>query len=210
LYLRNDKLASTMPHHGAGFTKAESRSSAAQHDIHLNYETALIECAAGSQSAVGKIYAREKDYLRAVAHRIVRDRSRAEDVIHDAFAQVLRYAKNFDPARGSARGWIYAIVRNTALKMQENTRRELALKDDTLDAIRVREQTAPDPASCIPDSMTLRAMLDQLEPKRRASLLLAIVDGRTHEEIAEYLQVPVGTVKAWIRRELVAMRRQLE
>src|SRR6267154_726304 len=207
-----------MPHQGAGFTKAEFHSRAAQGDTNLkreretavNYERALLECASGSRSAVGKIYAREKDQLRAVAHRIVRDKSRAEDVIHDAFAQILRYAKNFDPARGSARGWIYAIVRNTALKMQENARRELALKDDTLNAICGREQSIPNPASCIPDSMTLRTMLDQLEPKRRASLLLAIVDGRTHQEIAKYLRVPVGTVKAWIRRELVAMRRQLE
>ncbi len=94
--------------------------------------------------------------------------------------------------------------------MHENARRELALEDDTLNAICEREQTVPNPASCIPDSMTLRTMLDQLEPKRRASLLLAIIDGRTHEEIAKYLRVPVGTVKAWIRRELVAMRRQLE
>ena len=199
-----------MPHHGAGFTKAESHRGAAQHDTYLNYETALLECASGSQSAVGKIYVREKNQLRAVAHRIVHDRSCAEDVIHDAFAQILRDAKNFDPARGSARGWIYAIVRNTALKMQENARRELALEDDTLNAICAREQTVPDPASCIPDSMTLRTMLDQLEPKRRSILLLAIIDGRTHEEIAKYLRVPVGTVKAWIRRELVAMRRQLE
>jgi RNA polymerase sigma-70 factor (ECF subfamily) len=206
-----------MPHQGAGFTKAESRCGAAQDDTYLNcetalnYETALLECASGSQSAVGKIYAREKDQLRAMAHRIVHDRSRAEDVIHDAFVQILRYAKNFDPARGSARGWIYAIVRNTALKMmQGNARRELALEDDTLNAICEREQSVPNPASCIPDSMTLRTMLDELEPKRRASLLLAIIDGRTHEEIAEYLRVPVGTVKAWIRRELVAMRRQLE
>ena len=160
--------------------------------------------------AVGKIYVREKNQLRAVAHRIVHDRSCAEDVIHDAFAQILRDAKNFDPARGSARGWIYAIVRNTALKMHENARRELALEDVTLNAICEREQTVPNPASCIPESMTLRTMLDQLEPKRRASLLLAIIDGRTHEEIAKYLRVPVGTVKAWIRRELVAMRRQLE
>ena len=144
------------------------------------------------------------------AHRIVHDRSRAEDVIHDAFAQILRYAKNFDPARGSARGWIYAIVRNTALKMQENARRELALEEDALNAICERGQSVPNPASCIPDSMTLRTMLDELEPNRRASLLLAIIDGRTHEEIAEYLQAPVGTVKAWIRRELMAMRRQLE
>lgn len=199
-----------MPHHGAGFTKAESHRGAAQHDTYLNYETALLECGSGSPSAVGKIYVREKDRLRAVAHRIVHDRSCAEDVVHDAFAHILRDAKNFDPARGCARGWIYAIVRNTALKMQENARRELVLEDDTLNAICEREKTVANPASCIPDSMTLRTMLDQLEPKRRASLLLAIIDGRTHQEIAEYLGVPIGTVKAWIRRELVAMRRQLE
>jgi RNA polymerase sigma-70 factor (ECF subfamily) len=204
-----------MSHQNADFKKADSRSGAAQDDTYetaLNYETALLECASGSASAVGKIYAREKGQLSAVARRIVHDTSRAEDVIHDAFAQILRYAKNFDPARGSARGWIYAIVRNTALKVQvqENGRRELALEDDALNAICEREQSVPNPASCIPDSMTLRTMLDQLEPKRRASLLLAIIDGRTHEEIAEYLRVPVGTVKAWIRRELVAMRRQLE
>ena len=205
-----------MPHQAAGLREPKSYSGAARHQSSLNcetavnYEKALLECASGSQSAVGKIYAREKDQLRAVAHRIVHDRSRAEDVIHDAFAQILRDAKDFDPARGSARGWIYAIVRNTALKMQANARRELALKDDTLNAICEQKQTVPNPASCIPDSMTLRTMLDQLEPKRRASLLLAIIDGRTHEEIAEYLRVPVGTVKAWIRRELVAMRRQLE
>ncbi|MCK1479418.1 sigma-70 family RNA polymerase sigma factor [Bradyrhizobium sp. 197] len=203
-----------MPHQCVHLTKAKIRPGAARHDSYcetaLNYETALLECASGSRSAVGKIYAREREQLRAMAHRIVHDRSRSEDVIHDAFAQILRYAKNFDPARGSARGWIYAIVRNTALKMRRSARRELALEDDALNAICARERPVPNPASCIPDSMTLRTILDQLEPQRRASLLLAIVDGRTHEEIAEYLRVPVGTVKAWIRRELVAMRRQLE
>lgn len=205
-----------MSRQAVNVTKTELYSGTTRDDTYLNsetalnYTTALLECASGSRSAIGKIYAQEKDQLRAMAHRIVHDRSRAEDVIHDAFAQILRYAKNFDPARGSARGWIYTIVRNAALKMQENARRELALKDDALDAIHAREQTVPNPASCIPDSMTLRTMLDQLEPKHRASLLLAIIDGRTHEEIAEYLRVPVGTVKAWIRRELMAMRRQLE
>src|SRR4030088_1730620 len=203
-----------MPHQGAGFTKAESHAGAAQDnpscETAFNYETALLECASGSQSAVGKIYAREKDQWRAVARRIVHDTSRAEDVVHDAFAQILRCAEGFDPARGSARGWIYAIVRNTALKMQKNARRELALEDDTLNAICERKQSLPNPPSCIPEGTTPRPMLVHLEPKRRASLLLAIIDGRTHEEIAEYLRVPVGTIKAWIRRELVAMRRQLE
>jgi RNA polymerase sigma-70 factor, ECF subfamily len=205
-----------MPHRGAGVTKAEFHPREAQGDANLsgatplNYETALLECGSGSKSAVGEIYEREKDQLRAVAHRIVHDRSRAEDVIHDAFAQILRYAKDFDPARGSARGWIYTIVRNMALKMQENAKREFAVEEGTMNAICEREQSFPNPASCILDSMALRTMLDQLEPNRRATVLLAIIDGRTHEEIAAYLRVPLGTVKAWIRRELMAMRRQLE
>ena len=56
-----------MPHQRAGLTKAKSNSGAARVDTYLdcgtalNYETALLECASGSQSAVGKIYAREKD-----------------------------------------------------------------------------------------------------------------------------------------------------
>src|SRR6476469_5517269 len=172
-----------MPHDGTDLLEVEASSSLVQEDTCPgsgpvpDYERALLECAAGSQSAVGEIYAREKEHLRAVAHRILRDRSGAEDVIHDAFAQILRFAKDFDPARGSARGWIYAIVRNTALTTQANARRELALEDDTLNAICEREQTLPDPASCIPDSMALRAILDQLEPNRRASVLLAISDG---------------------------------
>ena len=204
-----------VPRQAIDVTKTASNPRTARDDTYLNcepafnYETALLECASGSRSAVGKIYAREKGQLRNVARRIVHDTSRAEDVIHDAFVLILRYAKDFDPARGSARGWIYAIVRNTALKMQEKARRELALDDNALNAICERERSVPNPASSIPDRMVLRAMLDQLEPKRRASLLLAIIDGRTHEEIAEYLGVPVGTVKAWIRRELIAMRRQL-
>jgi RNA polymerase sigma-70 factor (ECF subfamily) len=94
--------------------------------------------------------------------------------------------------------------------MQASACRELALADETLNALCDREQNVPNPGSCIPDRIALRNMLNQLEPKRRASVLLAIIDGRTHEEIAEYLNVPVGTVKAWIRRELIAMRRQLD
>ena len=56
----------------------------------LEYETALLECAAGRNAAAAVIYRGEGSRLRAVAQRILRDRERAEDVIHDAFVQILR------------------------------------------------------------------------------------------------------------------------
>jgi len=173
----------------------------------LSYETALRECAAGHKSAVGRIYAREGVRLRAVARRIVRDDAHAEDVIHDAFAQILRDAHNFDPSRGSARAWIYTIVRNTALKSLQNSRREVAVGDETLQTMCDRQQQVT-PAR-LAESTLLRTCLEELEPRRRASLILAIIDGRTHAEIAEYLGVPIGTVKAWIRRELIVLRARL-
>jgi RNA polymerase sigma-70 factor, ECF subfamily len=181
----------------------------------LSYETALRECAEGSTSAVGRIYAKERDRLRKVAHRIVRNRDHAEDVVHDAFAQILRDAGNFDPARGSARAWIYTIVRNTALKRLQNSRRHLELEGselgpnaDQLQQAQLQQVSQPSPR--LAEGAFLRSCLEALEPRRRASLIMAIIDGRTHAEIAQYLGVPIGTVKAWIRRELIALRERLE
>jgi RNA polymerase sigma-70 factor (ECF subfamily) len=179
-------------------------------DAASNYEAALLQCAEGRTGAVAAIYARERRRLREVARRIVRDSDRAEDVIHDAFAQILRDAKNFDPARGSARAWIHAIVRNTALKSRQAAGREVAVDAGSLLAICDRQQTMTEPPPRLVESTDLHSCLEELEPRRRASLLLAFVDGRTHAEIAKVLGVPIGTVKAWIRRELIALRQRLK
>jgi RNA polymerase sigma-70 factor (ECF subfamily) len=175
----------------------------------LNYEMALRECAAGRRASLAKVYARERSRLCAVAHRIVRDRDHAEDVIHEAFAQILRDARDFDTARGSARAWIHAIVRNTALKARQSAAREVTLEEDKLVSICDRQQQRAQELPPVAESAELQLCLEQLEPRRRASLMLAIIDGHTHAEIARYLGVPIGTVKAWIRRELIALRAKL-
>ena len=190
--------------------EAASERAFDSRDHALNYEAALLACASGSQSAVGSIYVADGPRLRDVALRIVHDRDRAEDVIHDAFAQILRDAKSFDPARGSARGWIYAIVRNTALKSRHRAGREIAVDDEMLSSLSNQREDTAEPAPHLAEGPALRAQLEALEPRRRASLILAIVDGRTHAEIAAHLGVPIGTVKSWIRRELVVLRERLK
>jgi RNA polymerase sigma-70 factor (ECF subfamily) len=175
----------------------------------ISYESALRECAAGSVSGISGIYANEAAQMRAVAHRIVRDRDYADDVIHEAFAQILRDAKDFDPARGSARAWIYTIVRNTALKLRMRRSCEIAVGEEGLQSLQEESREITDSDSSVVESVDLRACLEQLDPRRRASLILAIIDGHSHADIADYLEVPVGTVKAWIRRELIALRKRL-
>jgi RNA polymerase sigma-70 factor (ECF subfamily) len=177
----------------------------------LDYEKILLECATGHAPAAGLIYQSEAPRLRAVAYRILRNRECADDALHDAFIQILRDARLFDPQRGSARGWIYAIVRNTALKALRRQGREVSVAaeslSDSAESESERFLEAPDRAT---DYADLLNCLEALEPRRRVSLILAFVDGRTHTEIANYLGVPLGTVKSWIRRELVALREQLK
>jgi RNA polymerase sigma-70 factor, ECF subfamily len=176
----------------------------------FNYEAALIECATGGRNAVAQMYASEGTRLRQFAQRFVRTRERAEDIVHEAFAQILRDAGNFDPARGSAGAWVYTIVRNTALKNLNVSMREIPTVDDALESMCDQHQMSAE-GGCQPaDAAALWSCLEALEPKRRAGLLLAIVDGRTHANIADVLGVPIGTIKSWIRRELIALKQRLE
>ncbi len=62
--------------------------------------------------------------MLGVAIRIVRRRELAEEAVHDAFVQIWRHAGRFDPALGSGRGWVFAIVRNRAINMLRDTSRE--------------------------------------------------------------------------------------
>ncbi|MET0982663.1 MAG: sigma-70 family RNA polymerase sigma factor, partial [Telluria sp.] len=146
-----------------------------------------------------------------VALRILRRRQVAEDVLHDAFLNIWTKARSFDPARGEGRGWIYSIVRNQALSVARSSRREVqadAEAIDTLDADAALAAGAglADAFERRQDLGRLHDCLTGLDPAKRNSILYAYVDGCSHAEIAARMQSPLGTIKAWIKRGLSALR----
>src|ERR1700693_5135720 len=84
----------------------------------------LAACGRGDRGALASIYQRAAAAILGVALRIVRRRELAEEVVHDAFVQIWRHAARYDPALGSGRGWVFAIVRNRALNALRDTNRE--------------------------------------------------------------------------------------
>jgi RNA polymerase sigma-70 factor, ECF subfamily len=174
----------------------------------FDHDAALLACARGERFALRVLYEHEGRWLLGVVRRIVRDAALAEDVLQDAFLQIWQRAETFDPALGSGRGWIYTVVRHQALRAVRGSASDPVLLDpETLTGVSDLQQAQSDEddeRGLDPDS--LERCLQRLDAPRRACVVHAFVDGYTHEQIAERLNTPLGTVKSWIRRSLLALK----
>ncbi len=173
--------------------------------VPFDYESAVEACARGESTALRALYEREAAWLLGVALRIVRNRDSARDVLQDAFVQIWQRAATYQRALGSARGWIYTVVRHLALDEVRRGGRETPA-GDALEALVDTTADRHAIASAQANSASLDECLQTLDERRRECIVYAFIEGYTHEEIATTLATPVGTVKSWIRRGLLALR----
>lgn len=171
----------------------------------FDYESTVEACARGDSQALKALYERESRWLLAVANRILRDRDQAHDVLQDAFLQIWQKAGSYQRALGSARGWVYTVVRHRALDEARRHGRETPAGDDLEALADAASLHATEPEQAH-DAQALDRCLQGLEENRRQCILYAFVEGYTHEQIAKALSTPVGTVKSWIRRGLLALK----
>lgn len=168
----------------------------------------LSRCASRDKSALQILFEQEGGRLIAIAARIVHRRDLAEEVVQDAFVQIWNKADQYDSTRGSARGWVHAIVRNRALNLIRDGKREENWDDNALATLSETQQMAQAESlvSALEHKSRLHECLSALDAKKRNSIVLAYVSGFTHGEIAGRMNIPLGTAKAWIRRGLTSLR----
>lgn len=143
--------------------------------------------------------------MLGVARRMLRRPDLAEDAVQETLVLVWRRAHQFDPARGSAKGWIYTILRNRCLTLLRREDREVATEPDAFD--RDADSTVLDQAfERLGTSSDLRRCLERLDTQTRRAILSSYVLGHSHGEIAGRMEAPLGSVKSWVRRGLDKLR----
>ena len=129
-------------------------------------------------------------------------------MVHDAFMALWRAPEAFDPARGAFRTFFLSLVHHRAV---DTVRREERIRSRQERASNLEPVAVEDPAEGVADAADLadrrtevRAALDTLPPEQRQVLEMAYYGGKTQVQIAEEIEIPIGTVKT---RTLAAMRK---
>jgi RNA polymerase sigma factor (sigma-70 family) len=172
---------------------------------------AIRRVAGGDRAALRLVYDATAAKLFGVCLRILNDRSEAEDVLQEVYLNVWGKAASFDEARASPITWLVAIARNRAIdRARSGGVARLSAPIEAADAIPDPTPLAAETLEAAQENSRLYSCLDELELRQSTAIRAAFIDGLTYEELAERQNVPLGTMKSWIRRGLAKLRACLE
>jgi len=182
-------------------------------DDELPDEALLKAIAEGAIWAMELLYQRYVRTLYSLALHMVTDQHIAEDLVQEALVAVWRHATSYSPQSGSARSWLISILHHRTIDYLRSVRHRAVMKEGPLEAIDLDEKLAfPDVWDAVWQSVQsaqIRAALMEMSPKQRLVIELAYFQGWTHVEMAQTLQIPLGTVKARVRLGLIHLRQLL-
>jgi RNA polymerase sigma-70 factor (ECF subfamily) len=143
----------------------------------------------------------------AFAYRLLGERGIAEDVVQEAFLNIWRQGAAYDAGRGSVRTWILTIVHHRAIDQIRSTRTRYRADTEIKDAVPLpsAEDTWATVAQTLEAERVRRAMA-RLPPEQRRVVDLVYFGGLTHQQVAEQVGVPLGTVKGRLRLALEKLR----
>lgn len=171
------------------------------HDVHLIHRVAQAD-----HKAFLLLYDRYASRVFVLALRMLGNTMAAEDVAQEAFLKIWSRAATYNEERGSLIAWILTITRRTALdRIRAEARRSSAADPADPESLLLE---LPDPRTSSSESRwrSLRLMLVDLPAEQRQVIDLAFYSGLSHSQIAEHLDLPLGTVKTRLRLGMEKLR----
>ncbi|MGH2901666.1 MAG: RNA polymerase sigma factor, partial [Solirubrobacteraceae bacterium] len=162
------------------------------------------------REAFAALYDRYSSRSYGFARTLCPTSERADEAVQDAFLRLWRSRATYNPAYGSARTWIFALIRRSCIDSFRRHRRGDALRASDAHLRDVAAPESPeDAAERDHDGRQVRAALRRISVAQREVIVLAYFGGLTHVEIAARLDVPLGTVKGRMRLGMTNVRHEL-
>lgn len=171
----------------------------------------LERIAAGDQAAVQECIDTYGNLIWSIARRYLRNSSLAEDAVQEVFIDIWSSSARFDRNIASEVAFVSTIARRRLIDRLRQQTRQPGM--DSLDDEEAGDQHQPAVLAPMEDESEVaivERVLNKMEPEHRQILSLSLYEGYTHSEIAERLDMPLGTVKTRVRRGLIHIREQLQ
>jgi RNA polymerase sigma-70 factor (ECF subfamily) len=157
------------------------------------------------RAAYAQLYTATSPKLFGVLFRMLKNRQEAEDALQEVFIKVWQRADRFLPEEGKAMTWLAAIARNHAIDVLRAKKPEASVIDEAFDLA----SDAPSPeAEAINKSEGTRIdrCMRTLESDKAEAVKRAYVEGLSYQELADFYNIPVNTMRTWLRRSLLKLR----
>ena len=177
----------------------------------LDDEIALLRrVAQGDRRGFEELYDRFSRVLFSTAYRVLNNQEATEDVLQDVFVQIWEKAPLYDPSRGKPMTWAITLTRNKAIDRLRSTVRRNRLGDELETEAQSQDQfddrSSFDALATEDRGKLVREAIEKLSEDQREAIELAFFSSLTQLEISERLNVPLGTIKARIRRGMLRLR----
>lgn len=177
----------------------------AQVDAREEIERLLGRVALSDRAAFAELYDRTSAKLYGVALRVLKDRSLAEDVLQETYAKIWSKAGRYRAGGPSPMSWLIAIARNTAIDRLRSVR--AAAGDEAVaEDIPSAEPTPEAVAVARGEAGRVMSCLGELPEDRRRAVTGAYLDGLSYADLAARHDVPLNTMRTWLRRSLIALK----
>ncbi|MCS3902046.1 RNA polymerase sigma-70 factor (ECF subfamily) [Methylohalomonas lacus] len=184
-------------------------------DIDAQLEALVIRIQSGDATALAELYETTIGRVYGLALRILHQPPDAEEVAVDVYNQVWDQAQRFDRERGPVMAWLLTMARSRALDRLRKLGRHSQQRQQHLQASSptysdYEQVPVVDLLDLTETSQHIHAALAELTPAQRQAISLSFLEDLSHQEIAERLATPLGTVKSNIRRGLLRLRELLD
>lgn len=157
------------------------------------------------RAAFSRLYELSSPKLLGVLLRILKDRSESEDALQEVFVKIWQRADRFRPEAGRADTWLTSIARNHAIDVLRVRKPQASAIDEAYDLA----SGEPDPETAVvnrSEGGRIAKCLETLENDKADAVKRAYVEGLTYQELAEFYNIPLNTMRTWLRRSLLKLR----